>query len=158
MWALNWQHAVSCGMWDLVPWSGIEPIPPAWGVQSLNHWTTRDTLKVLISGKLNTWFGISLVVQLVKNPPAVQETWVRSPVGQILWRRERLPTPVLWPGELHGLCVWSTELQRVGHDWATFTSIHSIFRFLYLRIKRSRMVLQKNSKNLNFFFLRAFEK
>ena len=24
--------------------------------------------------------------------------------GQISWRRERLPTPVFWPGEFHGLC------------------------------------------------------
>ena len=25
-------------------------------------------------------------------------------VGKIPWRRERLPTPVFWPGECHGLC------------------------------------------------------
>ena len=43
----------------------------------------------------------SLVAQLVKNPPAVQETWVL--VGKIPWRRERLPTPVFWPGEFLGL-------------------------------------------------------
>ena len=24
-------------------------------------------------------------------------------VGKITWRRERLPTPVFWPGEFHGL-------------------------------------------------------
>ena len=24
-------------------------------------------------------------------------------VGKILWRRERLPTPVSWPGEFHGM-------------------------------------------------------
>ena len=30
------------------------------------------------------------VAQLVKNPPAMQETWG----GWIPWRRERLPTPV----------------------------------------------------------------
>ena len=24
-------------------------------------------------------------------------------VGKILWRRERLPTPIFWPGEFHGL-------------------------------------------------------
>ena len=24
-------------------------------------------------------------------------------VGRILWRRERLPTPVFWPGEFHEL-------------------------------------------------------
>ena len=40
-----------------------------------------------------------LVAQLVKNLPAMQETWVRK----IPWRRERLPTPVFWPEEFHGL-------------------------------------------------------
>ena len=40
----------------------------------------------------------SLVAQLVKNPPAIQETWETIPQ-----RRERLPTPVFWPGEFHGL-------------------------------------------------------
>ena len=36
----------------------------------------------------------SLVAQLVKNLPAVQETQFDSWVGKICWRRERLPTPV----------------------------------------------------------------
>jgi len=40
----------------------------------------------------------SLVVQLVKNPPTMQETWVRF-LGWDPWRREQLPTPVFWPGE-----------------------------------------------------------
>ena len=34
--------ALSCGMWDLVPWPGIEPRPLAVGVRSLSHWTTRE--------------------------------------------------------------------------------------------------------------------
>ena len=52
----------------------------------------------------------SLVAQLVKNLPAMQETWVwipglgRSP-GEDPWVRKIpwLPTPVFWPGEFHGL-------------------------------------------------------
>ena len=36
----------------------------------------------------------SLIAQLVKNPPATQETPVNSWVGKILWRRDKLPTPV----------------------------------------------------------------
>ena len=47
-----------------------------------------------------------LVAQLVKNPPAMWETWV----GKIPWRRERWLTPVLWPGEFHKLySPWSCK-------------------------------------------------
>ena len=35
---------VAACMQDLALWSGIEPGPPALGVQSLNHWTTREVL------------------------------------------------------------------------------------------------------------------
>ena len=33
---------LSCGVWDLVPWPGIKPGPPALGLWSLNQWTTRE--------------------------------------------------------------------------------------------------------------------
>ena len=36
----------------------------------------------------------SLVAQLVKNLPAIQETPFDPRVGKIPWRRDRLPTPV----------------------------------------------------------------
>ena len=44
----------------------------------------------------------SLVAQLVKNLQCRRpgfDAWV----GKIPWRRERLPTPVFWPREFHGL-------------------------------------------------------
>jgi len=44
-------------------------------------------------------FYAQFIAQLVKNPPAMWETWV----GKIPWRRDRLPTPVFWPREFHGL-------------------------------------------------------
>ena len=31
-------------------------------------------------------------------------------LGRFPWRRERLPTPVVWPGEFHGLySIWSLK-------------------------------------------------
>ena len=45
--------------------------------------------------------GASLVAQMVKNPPAMQQTEVESLVGKMTWRREELPTPVFLPGEFH---------------------------------------------------------
>ena len=44
----------------------------------------------------------SLVAQTVKRLPAMRETWVRSLVRKISWRRKWQPTLVLLPGELHG--------------------------------------------------------
>ena len=41
----------------------------------------------------------SLVAQLVKNPPAMWETWVWSLGWEDPRRRKRLLTPVFWPGD-----------------------------------------------------------
>ena len=49
------------------------------------------------------------VVQLVKNLPAMWETWVWSLGWSISWRRERIPTPVFWPGECYGLSLWGRK-------------------------------------------------
>ena len=62
----------------------------------------------------------SLVAQLVKNPPVMQETWVRSLGWKDLLEKgmtTHSSTPVFWPGEFHGLYMGS---QRVGRNWATF--------------------------------------
>ena len=45
----------------------------------------------------------SLVSQLVKNLPVMWETGFDPTVGNMPWRRERLPTALYWPGELHAL-------------------------------------------------------
>ena len=44
----------------------------------------------------------SLVVQWVKNCLQCRRPGFDPWVGKIPWRRERLCTPVFWPGELHG--------------------------------------------------------
>ena len=41
--------------------------------------------------------------RMVKNLPAMPETWVQSWVGEMPWRRKWQPTPGFLPGELHGL-------------------------------------------------------
>ena len=52
----------------------------------------------------------SPVAQLVKNPPAVQETQIGSLGWEDPWRRERLPTPVFWPEEVHELySPWGSQ-------------------------------------------------
>ena len=45
---LSWgRRTLSCSMWDLVPWPGIEHMPPALGAQSLRHRTTGQVQVIL---------------------------------------------------------------------------------------------------------------
>ena len=46
--------------------------------------------------------GASLVAQLVKNPPAMQEALVRFLGRGDPWRRNRLPTPIFLPENPQG--------------------------------------------------------
>ena len=71
----------------------------------------------------------SLIAQLVKNPPAMWETWVWTLGWEDPQRRERLPTPVFWPGEFHGLhSPW-------GHRELNTTEWLSLSTFYWTRKK-----------------------
>ena len=45
----------------------------------------------------------SLVAQLVKNPLAMRETWVRSLGQEDPLEKGKATTPVFWPGEFHAV-------------------------------------------------------
>ena len=108
---------------------------------------TKMPIKALLCDGIWIIFFVTwsfLVAQTVKNPPAMQETSVQS---QIPWRRERLPTPVFWPGEFHGQrslagYIQSMGSQRVGHDWATFpftfSSLSVLFKFFMVSMYHFR--------------------
>ena len=50
------------------------------------------------------WNGWAyMVAQMVKNSPAMWDTWVRSLDWEDPWRRKWLPTPAFCPGEFLGL-------------------------------------------------------
>ena len=49
-----------------------------------------------------------VIAQFVNNPPAMQTTLVQLLCWEDPRRRKRLPTPVFWLGEFHGLySLWS---------------------------------------------------
>ena len=60
---------------------------------------------------------------MVKNPPAMQETWV----GKIPWRREWLPTPVTLPGKSHGRGAWRAAVPGVAESDMTEQLRFSLF-------------------------------
>ena len=59
-------------------------------------WTVVILIVLTNHTKADTVIRIrfSLIAQLVKNSPAMQETLVQFGMGKIHWRRDRLPTPV----------------------------------------------------------------
>ena len=71
-------------------------------------------------------YEASLTAQLVKNPPAVQETWVRSLGREDTMEKEMAThsSTLAWkiPWTEEPCWLQSMGLQRVGHDWAT--SLH----------------------------------
>ena len=74
----------------------------------------------------------SLMAQLVKNLPEMQETRVQSLGWNIPWKRELQPTPVFLPGKFHGqrsLAGYSPWGGKEGHttEWLTlsFSCIYS---------------------------------
>ena len=65
----------------------------------------------------------SLLAQLVKNPPAMWETWVRS----LCWEDPLEKGKATYSSILAWRIPWTVESmgsQRVRHDWATFTFMH----------------------------------
>ena len=43
--------------------------------------------------------------------------WFSSWVRKIYWRRDRLPTPVFWPGEFHGLYIYIVHEVSKSQTW-----------------------------------------
>ena len=42
LWLTCPMQTLSCSMWELIPWLGIRPRPPALGTWSVSHWTTKS--------------------------------------------------------------------------------------------------------------------
>ena len=92
-----------------------------WEFLGLQAWETasQETLRELLwggkggtrlyrslqqrAGSLNIKRLLLTVAQLVKICLQCRRPEFDPWVGKIPWRRERLPTPVFWPGEFHGL-------------------------------------------------------
>ena len=68
------------------------------------------------------------MAQTVKNLPAVQENWVRSPGQKEHLEKEMTTHSSIFAEELGG--SQSMGYQRVGHDWATNTNTRFVIAFL----------------------------
>ena len=102
-WGPWWR--VSLGSWAAVALSG-----KPWALPPCVPWKT-GFLQGLCSGRgSSTWPSLcmaSLVAQMAKSPPAVQETRLWSLGREDPLEKEWLPSPVFLPGEFHGQRSWA---------------------------------------------------
>ena len=88
---------------------------PEWVAFSFSRGSSQPRDWTWVSGLVGSYFyrlshqgtplWASLVAYLVKKIRLQCGSPRFDPwVGKIPWRRKRLPTPVFWPGEFHGLC------------------------------------------------------
>ena len=80
---------------------------------------------------LLTSFWASLAAQLVKNPPAMQETWVRS----LSWENPLEKGKATHSSILAWRTPWTVQYkgsQRVGHVWLTFTFTLLVFYLIFI--------------------------
>ena len=85
-----WPHSPGC------PLCGSPP--DSWVPKGRAYWA-RGGERRCSSVCLYAYPWASLEAQLVKNLPAVKETWFNPWVGKIPWRRARQPTPGFLPEE-----------------------------------------------------------
>ena len=130
---------LGCGMFDLVPWPGIEPGPPALWAQSLSHWTTREIPRIgpflhpLLCNHCSVYPPPSppQLVLVVKNLPANagdgRDTscipgWRRAPGGE---HNNTLQYSCLEYPMDRGACgLQSVGSRRVRHDCSDLAHTH----------------------------------
>ena len=111
----------SWSMWDLAPWTGIKPRPPALGMQSLSHCTAREVLRLIY-----IWSQINMHESLPRWLSG-KESACQVRRCDLIMRVRKIP----WEGNGNPLqysCLenpldrgewWTMGSQRVGHDWVS---------------------------------------
>ena len=95
---------------------------------------------------------IAFVTQLVKNPPAVRETWVPS----LCWEDPLKRGKVNYFSILSWRSPWTIQSmgsQRVGHDWVIFTLTLRLYDFSILRVlyifSFHQLVMEQSKKHID---------
>ena len=78
-------HTMWCRM--LLPWPGIEPVPPALEVQSLKHWTAREVPQVFLFKFM--YISLRSVYLFLYYPHVAVMLWQLTELGVLKWLFQR---------------------------------------------------------------------
>ena len=108
---------------------GSQRVRQDWATELLTHTHTHTHTHTRARARAKKW--ASLVAGMVKNLPAMQETWVQSLGWEDTLEKGMATHSSILSWEFHAQKstggLQSTGSQRVGHDWATntFTLSHA---------------------------------
>ena len=86
------------------------------------HWALESFWRALREYFWHIFIWASLVAQLVKNLPAIRETWLWSLGWEDPLEKGKATHPSILAWRIPW-AVYTMGSQRVGHDWVTFTSL-----------------------------------
>ena len=106
-WPIAHQAPPSMGFSRQECWSGVPFLSPGDlsnpGIKPWHPALQADTLPSEPPGKNSSILGLPLWLSWWRICLQCRRPGFSPWVGKIPWRRGRLPTPVCWPGEFHGL-------------------------------------------------------
>ena len=118
--------------WNSLAFSMIHQMLAIWSLPFLNPACTSESSQFtycwslawrILSMTLLAYSSALLVAQLVKNCLQCGKPGFDPWAGKIPWRRERLPTPVFWPGEFHGLYSLWGHKESDTTEWLSLPSM-----------------------------------
>ena len=128
-----WPCCIAHGI--LVPWPGIKPVSPTLGVQSLNHWTTREVLDMFCLlysirwGFSLTFFFSCVIVPLLfleRSSLHCDKSRVYICVGLFLyWNRRYCSANLCFFQTQKNLCKWKV-LNKNKNEYKLLTIITNI--------------------------------
>ena len=97
------------------------------------------------------------MAQLVKNPPAMRETWIRSLGWEDPLEKGKATHSNIQAWRIPWT-VWSMGLQRIGHNWATcpLAFFHTVFvfaRLIWLSMISSRSIRVVVNSKISFLLI-----
>ena len=92
------------------------------------------------------------MIQIVKNPPAIQEDLGSIPGSGISWRRDWLPTPVFLPGEtLVGYSPWGHKESDMTEHTFKFHQTEGNIVIILIKYHICRKIKPQDKNNLQVF-------
>ena len=103
-------QTLNCGMWNIIPWPGIEPNPLSLGARSLRHWTTREISQVVFFSGIFADSQYNMCTDVIHSSTSF---WVYSCLGKGWYCLEIQGLWILGNHSQHWSKMWTGIFMKV---------------------------------------------